>query len=51
MEVATKVGPLRTTDLDVVAWEDGRRIVVRHRGVVAGTGSFTLEPEGRGAAG
>ena len=32
MEVATKVGPLRTTDLmDVVAWEDGRRIVVRHR--------------------
>ncbi len=49
MEVATKVGPLRTTDLmDVVAWEDGRRIVVRHRGVVAGTGSFTLEPEGAG---
>ncbi len=49
MEVATKVGPLRTTDLmDVVGWEEGRRIVVRHRGVVAGTGSFTLEPEGTG---
>ncbi len=49
MEVATKVGPLRTTDLmDVVAWEEGRRIAVRHRGVVAGTGSFTLEPEGVG---
>ncbi|HEX2370379.1 MAG TPA: SRPBCC family protein [Acidimicrobiia bacterium] len=49
MEVATKVGPLRTTDLmDVVAWEDDRQIVVRHRGVVAGTGSFTLEPDGAG---
>jgi carbon monoxide dehydrogenase subunit G len=49
MEVATRLGPFRTMDvMDVVGWEEGRRIVVRHRGAVAGTGSFTLEPEGEG---
>jgi carbon monoxide dehydrogenase subunit G len=47
MEVATRLGPFRTMDvMDVVGWEEGRRIVVRHRGVVSGKGSFGLEPEG-----
>ena len=46
IEVATRLGPLQTTDLmDVIGWEEQRRIVVRHRGVVSGTGSFTLEAE------
>jgi uncharacterized membrane protein len=47
MEVATRLGPFRTMDLmDVVAWEEGRRIVVRHCGLVSGKGSLGLEPEG-----
>jgi hypothetical protein len=47
MEVATRLGPFRTTDvMDVVGWEEGRRIVVHHRGVVSGKGSLGLEPEG-----
>ena len=46
IEVATRLGPFRTIDvMDVVGWEEGLRIVVRHRGVVSGTGSFTLEAE------
>ena len=47
MRVATAVGPLRTTDLmEVVEWEEGRSIGVHHRGVVTGTGRFTLAPVG-----
>ena len=43
MEVATKVGPLRLTDLiEVTEWRPGRAIGVRHEGIVGGTGRFTL---------
>jgi carbon monoxide dehydrogenase subunit G len=43
MEVATRVGPFRTNDImEVVEWEDRRRIGVRHTGLVTGTGAFEL---------
>ena len=43
MEVATRVGPLRLTDvLEVTEWRPGRAIGVRHVGLVGGTGRFTL---------
>ena len=42
-ECDTRFGPLHLTDLmEVTAWEPGRRIGVRHRGAVSGTGCFTL---------
>jgi carbon monoxide dehydrogenase subunit G len=45
IRVATKVGPLRTTDVMVItAWEPGRRIAVEHRGLVTGWGEFVLSP-------
>lgn len=41
----TRVGPLRLTDrMEVTDWEDGRAIGIRHRGLVTGTGRFTLTP-------
>ncbi len=44
MRVPTKVGPFRTEDvLEITEWEEGRRMAVQHRGVVAGTGEFRLE--------
>jgi carbon monoxide dehydrogenase subunit G len=44
MEVATRVGPLRTRDvMEVTEWEDRRRIGVRHTGLVTGEGAFLLE--------
>jgi hypothetical protein len=43
MEVDTRVGPLRLTDvLEVTEWRRGRAIGVRHTGLVGGTGRFTL---------
>jgi hypothetical protein len=43
MEVATRVGPFRLTDvLEVTEWRPGRSIGVRHTGLVGGTGRFTL---------
>jgi uncharacterized protein YndB with AHSA1/START domain len=43
MEVATRVGPLRTTDVMVVTeWREGSRIGVRHTGLVTGEGAFEL---------
>jgi hypothetical protein len=43
MEVATRVGPFRLTDvLEVTEWRPGRVIGVRHVGIVRGTGRFTL---------
>ena len=43
MEVATRVGPFRLTDvLEVTEWRPGRSIGVRHAGLVGGTGRFTL---------
>ena len=44
MEVATRIGPLRTKDvMEVTEWEDRRRIGVRHTGLVTGQGAFELE--------
>jgi len=44
MEVATRIGPLRTKDvMEVTEWEDRRRIGVRHTGLVTGRGAFELE--------
>lgn len=45
MEVATRVGPLRTRDIiEVIEWVEGERIGARHLGLVAGVGSFELAP-------
>jgi hypothetical protein len=45
MRVATRLGPLRTTDTIVVtAWEPPRRIEVEHRGKFTGRGAFRLDP-------
>jgi uncharacterized protein YndB with AHSA1/START domain len=44
MEVATRVGPLRTKDvMEVTEWIDRRRIGVRHTGLVTGEGAFALQ--------
>jgi uncharacterized protein YndB with AHSA1/START domain len=44
MEVATRVGPFRTTDImEVSDWVDRQRIGVRHSGLVTGEGAFELE--------
>lgn len=43
----TRVGPLRTVDRMVVTeWEPGRAMGVDHRGLVTGTGRFSLSPAG-----
>jgi hypothetical protein len=48
-ECDTKVGPLKLTDLmEITAWEPGRRMGVRHDGVVTGEGFFTLRRTRRG---
>ena len=44
-ECDTKVGPITLTDvMEVTEWETGRRMGVRHIGVVTGTGLFELQP-------
>ena len=44
-ECVTRVGPIRLTDrMEVTEWEPERAMGVRHEGLVAGTGRFTLEP-------
>lgn len=49
MEVLTRVGPLRTTDvIRVVAWDPPHSIGVVHEGLVTGTGEFRLEPTTEG---
>lgn len=41
----TKVGPITLEDrMEITEWEPGRRMGVRHSGVVTGTGAFQLEP-------
>jgi carbon monoxide dehydrogenase subunit G len=50
-ECETRVGPLRTVDRMVVTeWEPGRAMGVDHRGLVTGTGRFSLEPAGSAGA-
>lgn len=50
MEVLTVIGLLRTTDImEVVGWEEGRSIDVRHEGLVTGTGTLGVEPMGDGS--
>jgi hypothetical protein len=40
----TKVGPVRLQDhMEITEWEPGRAMGVRHRGLVTGTGRFTLD--------
>jgi len=42
-ECLTKVGPFHTTDvMTVTEWEPGAVMGIDHRGVVTGTGRFTL---------
>lgn len=49
IEAATRVGPLRATDvMEVVEWEPGKTIVVEHVGSVKGFGRFEIEPTGAG---
>ena len=46
----TVVGPFRTTDhMEIVSWDEGRAMGIRHVGVVRGEGRFTLEPLGAGS--
>ncbi len=41
----TKVGPITLQDrMEITVWEPGRRMGVRHTGVVTGSGVFELEP-------
>ena len=43
MQVATRVGPLRTSDvMEIVEWTERLAIGVRHEGLVGGRGRFTL---------
>ena len=43
----TKVGPFRLTDrMEITSWKPSREMGVRHRGLVTGTGRFTLTAVG-----
>ncbi len=47
--VRTRVGPLVTTDvMTVTRWEPNRAMGVEHRGLVRGTGHFTLQSDPAG---
>lgn len=47
MEVLTALGPFRTTDvMEVVRWEEGRLIEVRHEGLVRGQGTLGVRSDG-----
>jgi len=47
MEVETRFGPLRTTDvMEFTAWDPPERMAVRHHGLFTGFGEFRLTPEG-----
>ena len=47
--VRTKVGPFVTTDrMTITRWVPNRVMGVEHRGLVRGTGRFTLEPDPAG---
>jgi carbon monoxide dehydrogenase subunit G len=43
MEVETRFGPLRTSDvMEFTAWDEPASMAVHHRGLFTGTGEFTL---------
>jgi uncharacterized protein YndB with AHSA1/START domain len=45
----TKVGPLKLADhMEITSWVPEREMGVRHRGLVTGTGRFTLTPSADG---
>ncbi len=47
VEVETRFGPLRTTDvMEFTAWDPPRRMAVRHEGLFTGIGEFVFEPAG-----
>ena len=49
IDVATRVGPFRTRDrMHFTEWEAPHRMGVDHRGLVTGSGAFTLEPTAAG---
>lgn len=49
MRVATRVGPLRTTDLMIVTqWDEGKLMEVDHEGAVSGSGRFEIQPQDSG---
>jgi carbon monoxide dehydrogenase subunit G len=49
MEVATKIGPFRLIDvMEFTEWVPLTSMAVDHRGLVTGTGAFTLESHGSG---
>lgn len=44
-DCVTKIGPLRLNDrMTITAWVPGESMGVEHRGLVTGTGVFTLSP-------
>jgi hypothetical protein len=44
----TRVGPFSLVDrMEITEWSEGRRIGVRHTGLVTGDGRFTLRPSRR----
>jgi uncharacterized protein YndB with AHSA1/START domain len=46
-ECVTRIGPVRVTDrMEITEWEPPRVMGVRHTGLVAGTGRFTIVPLG-----
>jgi hypothetical protein len=48
-ECLTRIGPFTTTDvMTVTEWEPGATMGIEHRGVVTGSGRFTLQPVGGG---
>ena len=48
-DCATKVGPFRLRDrMEVTEWAEGRAMGIRHRGLVTGTGRFSLRRTLRG---
>jgi carbon monoxide dehydrogenase subunit G len=49
MEVETRLGPLRTTDvMEFTAWDPPDRMAVRHQGRFTGFGELRLHPSGAG---
>jgi hypothetical protein len=49
-ECDTRVGPIRLTDvMEITGWEPGSRMSVTHRGLIGGSGDFTLS-DGPGPA-